>query len=221
MKTDSQLQADVLEELRGDPCVAANEIAVAVSNGVVSLGGEVDALSKRIAAGHAVARVHGVRAIVNDLRVQLAMDQQRSDVDIAHDAVSALLWDTEVPDRTVKVRVQNGWVWLIGEADRQYQRVAAESAVENIAGVKGLTNIVRLRPRVPAAELQESIERAIARSVKLAKQFLRVETDGTTVRLTGSVATWPDRMAAEHVAWSAPGVTEVVNDLSVDAEGAA
>jgi osmotically-inducible protein OsmY len=146
MKTDSQLWADVLEALRADPRVAANDIAVAVSDGVVSLGGEVDSLSKRIATGQAVERVHGVRAIVNDLKVHLAMDQQRSDVDIAHDAMSALLWNTDVPDRTITVRVQNGWVWLVGEADWQYQRLAAESAVENIAGVKGVTNVVRLKP---------------------------------------------------------------------------
>jgi osmotically-inducible protein OsmY len=215
MKTDSQLQADVLEELRADPHVAANDVAVSVQDGVVSLGGEVDALSKRIAAGHAAARVHGVRAIVNDLRVHLAVDQRRSDVDIAHDAVSALLWDTEVPDRTIKVRVQQGWVWLVGEAEWQYQRLAAESAIENIRGIKGVTNIVRLKPRVAAAELQDDIERALARNIALAHQPVRVEVEGTTVRLTGSVATWPDRMHAEHVAWFAPGVTGVDNELSV------
>ena len=217
MKTDSQLQADVLEELRADARVNPSEIAVAVKDGVVSLGGEVDTLSKRIAAGQDAERVHGVRAIVNDLRVHLSIDQRSSDSDIAHAAVNALLWDTEVPDKTVKVRVQNGWVWLVGEADWNYQRLAAERAIENIAGVKGVTNIVLLKPRVPATDLEEDLTRALRRVAKLADQTIEVTVHGTTVRLSGSVATWADRTVAEHVVWSAPGVTAVENELTVRA----
>jgi osmotically-inducible protein OsmY len=215
MKTDSQLQADVLEELRGDARVNPSEIAVAVHDGVVTLGGEVDTLSKRIAASQDAERVHGVRAIVNDVHVHLSIDRRPTDADIAHAAVMALLWDTEVPDKTVKVRVQNGWIWLVGEADWNYQRLAAERAVENIAGVKGVTNIVRVKRREPASSLQDDLTRALRRVAKLADQKIEVTVHDRTVRLSGSVATWSDRMVAEHVVWSAPGVTAVENDLAV------
>ena len=138
-----------------------------------------------------------------------------ADVDIAHAAVGALLWDTEVPDKTIKVRVQNGWVWLVGEADWHFQRRAAERAVENIAGVKGVTNIVRLKPRARDTNLEKDLARALSRVAKLADQTIGITVNDGTVRLSGSVATWSDRMVAEHVAWSAPGITAVENDLEV------
>ncbi len=144
MNADQQLQAEVLASLERDPRVPASDIAVAVRNGVVTLGGQVDNLSARIAAGRAAEGIDGVRSLANDIVVRLPIDHSCTDVDIAHDAVDALIWDTEVPDKTIKVRVQDGWVWLVGHAEWPHQRQAAERAVRNISGVKGVTDLVRL-----------------------------------------------------------------------------
>jgi osmotically-inducible protein OsmY len=217
MKPDSLLQAEVLEELRADVRVTAHDIAVSVRDGVVSLGGEVDSLSKKVAAVRAAERVHGARALVDAIRVHLPVDQRRSDIDIAHAAVNALIWDTEVPDKTIKLRVQDGWIWLVGEAEWQFQRVAAQRAVENIAGVKGIRNVVRLKSRGPSLNVRDDIERALSRNATLASRAIGVAVVGSKVRLTGTVSSWSERIAAENTVWSARGVTEVENELSIAA----
>lgn len=146
MKADAQLQTDVIEAIgRADPALAT-AIGVAVRAGVVTLTGEVNALSTRTSVGRAASTVRGVVSVANDIVVRLPDDQRRTDVDIAEDAVDALIRDTDVPDKTIKVRVQDRWIWLVGEAETEHQRRAAERAVENIPGVKGISNIVRLVP---------------------------------------------------------------------------
>lgn len=147
MNGDAQLQADVIDAIgRTDGRLAAT-IAVAVRAGVVTLSGEVDSLTKRTAAARAAMTVRGVVSLANDILVRLPEDQRRTDVDIAQDAVDALISDTDVPDKTIKVRVQDRWIWLVGEAETEHQRRAAEHAVENIPGVKGISNVVRVTPR--------------------------------------------------------------------------
>jgi osmotically-inducible protein OsmY len=145
MKSDLQLQTDVLDAIRRDPALTASDIGVAARAAVVSLNGEVDSLAKRTAAGRAAEAVPGVQSIANDITVRLPQDQHRTDSDIAHDAVNALIWDTDVPDKTIKARVHDRWIWLVGEADDERQRRAAERAVENIGGLKGVTNAVRIK----------------------------------------------------------------------------
>lgn len=216
MKTDTQLQADVLEEIRADPQTPATEIGVAVSDGVVTLSGEVDSLAKRLSIARAAGRVRGVRAVADRVIVHLPLDHRQTDEDLAHAVVNALIWDTEVPDKTIKARVQDRWVWLVGEAEWQYQRIAAERAVENLRGIKGVTNLVRIKRRLPPAELQAQIEAALARNAKLQDRTISVAVDGGAVVLTGTVQSWGERMAAEHAAWSAPA-TDVDNQLTVNA----
>ena len=149
MKTDSQIQAHVLNELLADAHVAANDIAVSVSDGIVSLEGEVDSLVKRSFAGQAAERVRGVRAIVNHLAVHLPMDRSVRDRDIAHAAVNALISDTDVPDKSIMVRVHDGWIYLVGEVDAPSERIAAERAIQNVAGVRGVTNLIRMAAPEP------------------------------------------------------------------------
>jgi osmotically-inducible protein OsmY len=145
LEMDSRLQSAVLDVLAADGCLASAEMGVAVRDGVVSLTGEVDSLVKRTRAARAVEGVPGVRSLANDVTVRLTQDQRRTDNDIARDAISALVADDEVPDKTIKPRVQDGWIWLVGEADDERQRLAAGRAIEEIAGVKGVTNVVRLK----------------------------------------------------------------------------
>lgn len=146
MKTDSQIQTEVIDAISRTDADLVTAIAVAVRAGVVSLDGEVPSLAKRTSAGHAASTIRGVVSVANDIVVRLPDDQRRTDVDIAEDAANALIRDTDVPDKTIKVRVQDRWIWLVGEAETEHQRRAAERAVENIAGVKGISNVVRLTP---------------------------------------------------------------------------
>ncbi len=215
MKTDSQLQADVLEELRHDASVATNDIGVATSEGVVTLTGEVDSVAKRLAVRRAAERIRGVRALADELRVRLPLDNRRTDADLAHAVVSALMWDTDVPDKTIKARVRDACVWLVGEADWQYQRVAAERAVENIIGVKHVTNLVRVNTQIAASTLKPEIEHEIGRLAALYGRSISVSVDESCVVLSGDVQSWRERMAAEHAAWSARGVTDVDNRIAV------
>jgi len=151
VKTDTQIQTEVIDAISRTDADLAPAIAVAVRAGVVSLNGEVSSLAKRTAAGQAASIVRGVVSVANDIVVRLPEDQRRTDVDIAEDAVDALIKDTDVTDKTIKVRVQNRWIWLVGEAETEHQRRAAERAVENIPGVKGISNVVRLTPSSPSA----------------------------------------------------------------------
>jgi osmotically-inducible protein OsmY len=219
MKTDSQIQADILDELRSDVAIAPSDIAVTVRDGTVTLSGRVESLVTRNAAVRAAQRVAGVRAVADELRVHLPPDRRLSDEDIAHAVVNALVWDTEVPDKTIKARVHNGWIWLVGEADWRYQRDAAQRAVEHIAGVKGVSNIVRVRnreqPPVASAELKTQIEQALARNVAVTGRDIHVAVTDHSVVLAGRVHSWSERMAAERAAWSATGITAVDNSLEI------
>jgi osmotically-inducible protein OsmY len=215
MKSDSQLQADVLEELRNDQRIVSSELGVAARDGVVTVFGEVDNLVKRSAALEDAARVGGVRALANQIHVRLPLAQLRSDADIAHDAVHALMWDTEVPDKSVHVRVQDRWLWLFGEAESQHQRAAAERAIENVRGVKGITNCIRLRSLPAPPDLRDQIRASLARNTQLAARAISVRVQNGSVLLEGAVESWGERMAAEHCAWSRRGVTDVDNRLLV------
>jgi osmotically-inducible protein OsmY len=215
MKSDSQLQADVFEELRNDQRVNSSELGVAVRDGVVTVFGEVDSLAKRSAAVQDAARVRGVRALANEIHVRLPLEQLRTDADIAHDAVHALMWDTDVPDKAVRVRVQDRWLWLFGETESQHQRAAAERAVEAVRGLKGITNSIRIKPVVPAIGLRDQIAASLARNTQLASRTIRISVQNGSVLLEGAVESWSERMAAEHCAWSRRGVTDVDNRLTV------
>jgi osmotically-inducible protein OsmY len=214
MKSDQQLRAGVFDELRSDQRIAPSTLGVSVNDGVVTLFGEVDSLVKRNAATSAAARVPGIRAIADEIRVHLPHEHLRSDADIAHDAVHALMWDTEVPDKTIRVRVQDRWIWLVGEAESRHQRQAAERAVESIRGVKGITNLVRLRRHPVPADLQQQIEASLARNTQLAAGHIAISIKDSAVVLNGVVQSWSERESAENCAW-ARGVTTVENKLVV------
>jgi osmotically-inducible protein OsmY len=147
LEIDSRLQSAVLDALAREGSLLPAEIGVGVREGVVSLMGEVDSLIKRTRAERTVENLPGVRSVANDITVRLTQDQRRTDTDIASDAVNALVADDRVPDKTIKPRVQDAWIWLVGEADDDDERRAAAAAVEGIAGVKGVTNVVRLKQR--------------------------------------------------------------------------
>lgn len=185
-KSDEQLQKDVLAELKWDARVLPNEIGVVVKDGVVTLTGWVDSYTKRWAAEEAARKVLGVKAVANDIEVRLPMSDQRTDGDLAAAALRALQWDAAVPDDRIQVTVSNGWVTLKGEVEWQFQRQDAERAVQRLTGVKGVTNLISVKPRVTASELKQKIEQALLRSVTSDVQRISVEVEGSKVVLKGT-----------------------------------
>ncbi len=203
--TDEDIQRDVLEELKWDPRVRPNEIGVAVKDGIVTLTGWVDSYLKKIAAEEDAHRVPGVKAVVNDIEVRLPSSAERTDADLAKAVLNALKWDAGIPTDKIDVTVDHGWVTLKGEVDYYFQKRDAERAVERISGVRGVTNLLTVKPQPTPDDLKSETD---------AKR-ITVEVQGSKVILRGTVSAYAEKKAAEEVAWSAPGVTEVDNRIVV------
>lgn len=215
MKTDADLKRDVTAELAWDPAVNSTAIGVAVKDGVVTLTGHIDTFAQKQAAMRAVRRVSDVKAIAVEIDVKLAPDHKRSDTDIAVSAEQALKWNTLVPVDSVKLSVDHGWITLRGDVDWEFQRSTVEKAVRPLMGVVGVSNEMTLRAQPRAANLARKIEEALTRQAIREAQHIQIRVDGTTVKLTGKVHSWQEREAAQWVAWTAPGVRSVINELSV------
>lgn len=216
MKTDLELHQDVIAELTWDPRVAEKEIGVATKAGVVTLSGSVPTFAEKWAAERAVERVSGVKAVANDLLVNLPSSVTHSDTAIAHQVVNTLAWDIQVPDERITAHVSNGWITLQGDVEWQYQRDAAARAVRNLAGVRGVTNEIRVKPTVASTfDVSRRIKDALRRRAERTANDITVETVGDVVTLKGKVKTFSDRRAAEGAAWAAPGVKEVRDEIAV------
>jgi osmotically-inducible protein OsmY len=216
-RTDEDIQREVLAELKWDARVQPNEIGVSVKDGVVVLTGEVDSFTKKWAAEQAAHRVRGVTVVANDIEVRLPHNAERTDADIAAAATRALEWDILVPMEDLDITVSNGWVTMRGEVEWEYQKREAERTVRRLSGVRGITNLIRVKPRVEPSpsELKRKIEDALVRSAETDAEEITVEVDGGKVTLKGTVRAWAERKEAENAAWSAPGVTEVDNQIKV------
>ncbi|MGZ3675646.1 MAG: BON domain-containing protein, partial [Ktedonobacterales bacterium] len=195
VRSDEEIQRDVFEELKWDTRVQPNEIGVAVNEGVVTLTGWVDSYLKKWAAEEAVLRVRGVKAVANDIEVRLPIDAERTDADIAAAAVRALEWDALVPLENIKVAVSKGWVTLEGEVEWQYQKEDAERVVRRLAGVRGVTNLITVRPtaRPTPEDLKKKIEDALVRNAQMDANRITVEVEGGKVILRGTVRSWAER----------------------------
>ncbi len=215
MKTDTEIRRAVEQELEWEPSVDARRIGVGVVDGVVTLTGEVASYGERWRAERAVERVAGVRGIVNELVVKSPL--QRSDVEIAKAAADALKWNVMVPADNVKVKVHDGWLTLEGEVRWDYQRRAAERAVRDIPGVRGVSNLIRIKPRIEPQDVKSKIEETFKRGAVLDANRIDVQVEGSEVTLRGTVRSWVERHEAEKAAWSAPGVTAVHNYIAVSA----
>jgi osmotically-inducible protein OsmY len=214
-RTDTQIQADVLAELKWEPRLNPSEVGVIVKDGVVSLTGWVDSYTKRWAAEDAAHRVRGVKAVANDIEVRLTSTDERTDQDIAKAVARALEWDAFVPLEKLDVTVSKGWVTLKGEVEWNYQKQDAERVVRRLQGVKGVSNLIAVRPRTTPAELKNKIEQALVRSAELDAKNITVDVDGSKVILKGTVRSWAEKQEAERQAWAAPGVTSVDNRITI------
>jgi osmotically-inducible protein OsmY len=214
-KSDADIRKDVLAELEWDPAIDPTHVGVAVRDGVVTLTGHLDTYAEKYAVQRAVQRVEGVHAVAVEIDVKLEPGHRRSDSEIATAAESALRWHALVPEDRVRVQVEKGWITLSGEVDWEYQRVAAVKAVRPLTGVVGVTNGITLKPQTTPANIAERIRDALARHAEREARHIVVDVNGATVTLKGRVDSWPERTAAEGACWAAPGITRVVNDLSV------
>jgi osmotically-inducible protein OsmY len=213
MKTDSELQHDVMNELQWEPTIKAADIGVSVRNGVVTLSGYVDSYIKRWAAQRVAARVFGVRGVAEELEVRLPGPLERADEDIARAASNALEWNVLVPRGRVKVQVQDGLVNLGGEVDWWYQKNAAEDAVRKLVGVVSVSNHITITPAVKPQDVKDKIASAFQRNALLDARRVTVEIRGSKVILRGSVRNWAEREQVEQAAWAAPGVSEVQSHI--------
>jgi len=215
-KTNIQLQQDVSQELQYEPSVNASEIGVTAKDGIVGLTGNVKSYAEKYAAVHAAERVAGVKAVTDGMKVDLPALHVRNDEDIAKAAVNGLQWDIWVPTDLIKVKVDSGWITLEGEVDFKYQQTAAENAVRNLTGVKGVSNLISLKkPAVLPSVVKANIDQALRRAAEVDADRIKVSVVKDRVILKGTVSSWAERQAAEHAAWSAPGVLTVEDDLVI------
>jgi osmotically-inducible protein OsmY len=217
MNANLQLQRDVLDELQYEPSVDAADIGVTAKDDVVTLTGTVKTYAEKWSATRTAERVHGVRAIVDKLHVKLADIHIRTDEDIARSALNALQWDVMVPDENIRVKMDHGYITLDGTVDFRYQETAAVDAIRNLAGVKGVNDRIKVRPVVTPSGVKEQIENALRRNAELDAQRIKVDVDQNKVTLHGTVHSWFERGVAERAAWSAPGVSQVEDELTVAA----
>lgn len=216
MKTDLQIQKDVIEELKWEPSVNASHIGVAVDNGIVTLSGTVDSYAEKLGAEKTAKRVAGVKAVAEDIQVGISAGERKTDAEIAEAVLNALKWHTTVQDEKIKIKVEDGNVKLEGQVDWAYQRNTVRAAIENIAGVRSVTNLITIKPQVTSSDIQDKIGAAFQRSASIDAGKVSVTVLGSIVTLRGKVRSLAEKEDAESAAWAAPGVNGVENYLQVE-----
>jgi len=215
MKTDAQIQRDVMEELKWDPTLNASEIGVAVKDGVVTLSGYVENYSEKRAAENAALRISGVKAVAEDITVKVVARDKKNDTDIALAIINSLKWNSAIQEDKIKITVEDGWVVMDGEVEWNYQKDIIRNTIENIYGVKGITNLVTISPKINAKDVKKKIKEAFQRSAMVNSENITVETIGNKVILKGTVRSYAEKVDAEKAAWSIPGITIVENELEI------
>jgi osmotically-inducible protein OsmY len=217
MKSDQELQRDVTAELNWDPSVDASWIDVEAHAGIVTLSGLVNSYAQKCHAQTAAWRVGGVDGVSADLEVELPDFGRRSDNDIATAAHNVLAWNTSIPPRKVKASVKHGWVVMSGSVEWEYQSRAAEAAIRDMVGIKGLVNLIEIKPEIEPRDVTRQIEAALRRrSFRRAKE-ISVSVNGGTVTLCGQLDSSSERNAARLAAWRAPGIRNVVDQTTIAA----
>jgi osmotically-inducible protein OsmY len=216
MKTDLEIQQDVMNEVKWQPFLKSANIGVAVKNGIVTLSGNVDNYSQKIQAEKAAKKVTGVKAIAEDIQIGVSPAFERTDADIAESVMYALKWHAAVPEDRIKVKVENGIVTLEGEVEWEYQRNSAKESVNNLLGVRNLVNLITIKPRVIAFDVRSKISNALHRTATVDSERVFIEVNGNKVILNGKVRSYAEKEDVENAAWCAPGVSRVESHLEVE-----
>jgi osmotically-inducible protein OsmY len=221
MKTNEELRKDVMDEIKWDPELrnVATDIGVAAKDGVITLSGVVDSYWKKLSAERAAQRVVGVKVVACDIEVRVGSIGKRTDTELAEAVKNALRWNSAVNDGVVDVKVDNGWVDLDGEVQFEYERRHAEQSLEDLVGVRGVSNNIKIKAKpIDAKEIQRKISAAYHRSATVDSSSIKVEISGGRVTLRGKVKSWAEKKQAEKIAWAAPGVISVDNKIDIDVE---
>lgn len=215
MRTDSQLQEDVINELQWEPRVEHTNIGVAAKDGVITLSGYVGSYAEKIAAEKAARRVRGVRGLAEEIEIRLPSEAKTTDPEIAKRIADMFDWSAQIPKGRIAVKVEKGWVTLSGQVDSHFQRKSAFDLVSRISGVKGVSNLVEVKAVPSTYDVRERIIAAFKRNADLDAQTITVTAEGNTVKLGGKVHAWYEREIAERAAWSAPGVNRIEDNIAV------
>src|SRR5674476_1128773 len=207
MKSDNQIQKDVMEELKWEPFLNAAEIGVAVKNGIVTLSGQVDSYSKKIA---------GEKAIAEDMQIGVSPLYKKSDTEIAAAVLNALRWHTDIQEDKLKVKVEDGNVTLEGDVDWEFERYNAKKAIENLLGVRSVINLISVKPKTTANDIEKKISSAFHRNATIDAERITAEVVGNTVILRGKVRSFVEKDDAENAAWAAPGILRIDNKLIIE-----
>jgi osmotically-inducible protein OsmY len=218
MKTDSEIQKDIMEQLKWEPFLKASEIGVAVKNGVVTLSGQVDSFPKKLAAENAAKKIAGVKAIAEDIQIGVSPLYNRTDTEIAEAVLNAIKWHSAVREEKIKIKVENGIVKLEGEVEWEFQRQKIKTAVENISGVRTVLNLISIKPQTTPNDVERKISAAFHRSATIDSGKVKAEVLGNKVILRGKVRSFSEKEDAEAAAWAAPGVLSVESHLKIEDE---
>ncbi len=211
---DKALRLDIIDELDFEPSIRAQDVGVAVSNGIVTLTGHVHSYAEKLAVERTVGRIKGVKAVAMELDVRLPSTPKTADDEVAKRCVDILKWNVWTSE-TIQVKVEHGWVTLAGSVDWAYQKQAAERAIHALSGVRGVSNLIAIKPAIHPEDVRSTIEKAFLRNAELESGQIRVQANAGQVVLEGNVKTWHERQIAEQAAWSAPGVTSVDDRIRV------
>lgn len=215
MKSNSQLQRDVMDELQWEPRVDHANIGVAAKDGIITLTGFVGSYAEKLAAEKAARRVRGVRGLAEEIEIRLPSDAKTADHEIAKRIADMFEWSSTVPKGHITVKVEHGWVTLSGTVDFQFQRKSAFDLASRISAVKGISNQISVKVAPSPADIKDRIIAAFRRNADLDASTITVSAEGNTVKLGGKVHAWYERQIAERTAWSAPGVTRIEDNILI------
>lgn len=216
MKTDNQIQQDVMDQLKWEPYLNAAQIGVAVKNGIVTLSGQVDTYSKKLIAENAAKKISGVKAIAEDIQIGVSPAYNKTDAEIAEAVLNALKWHTAVQEEKIKVKVEDGYVRLEGEVEWNFQRKNAALAIENLSGVRSVINLITVKPKISSSDIEEKINEAFKRSATIDAGKITAEVIGSKAILRGKVRSFAEKEDAENAAWFAPGITAVDSKIEIE-----